>query len=158
MTVLSDALFPYQAIDAETVSVTNFSVWSKVSLPASSILLRQANELTDDIREILSKIKSFSQLGENWDSYGAAPPSKIALQNAFSFVKQIARLQITVFFTAPGPNGEILVELQEGNKSIEVTFESDGTTLYARFIGVDCAEEGRLDDHVLSELAKWILP
>jgi len=158
MTVSSESLLPYEAIEAETASVSTYLAWSVALFPNSSILLRQANELTDEAREVLSKIKSFSRLRENWDSYGAAPPSKVALQNAFSFVKQLARLQVPVFFTAPGPSGEILVELQEGNKSIEVTFETDGIGTYAKFIGIDCVEEGSLDDHVPSELAQWILP
>ena len=158
MTVSGEAVLSYEAIAAEMTSVSNYSAWSVAPFPVSSIVLRQPNELTDEAREVLSKIRSFSRLGENWDSYGAARPSKIALQNAFSFVKQLARLQVPVFFAAPGPSGEALVELQGGNKSIEVTFEPDGVASYSKFIGVDCVEEGTLDNRLVAELAQWVLP
>ncbi|MBI4640174.1 MAG: hypothetical protein HY731_05740 [Candidatus Tectomicrobia bacterium] len=101
-------------------------------------------------------MKTFLQLKENWDSYGAEPPSKIAIEHAFSFVKTLDRQGLPVFFTAPGPNGEVLVELKQNDKSVEVTFESDGTASYAKFEGVACLEEGTLTDQILPDLAAWL--
>lgn len=156
MTVLSEALSPNDALQVGTASVSNYSFWTATIRPASSTVLVHWHELSDETREILSRIRTFSQLKENWDSYGAEPPSKIALQNAFSFVKTIDRHPLPVFFAAPGPNGEILVESKEGDKSIEITFEANGNASYAKFEGIACIEEGALTDQVLPDLAAWL--
>ncbi|MER3525228.1 MAG: hypothetical protein C4326_14580 [Ignavibacteria bacterium] len=149
MTALRNALSTFEPVVTEARTVPDYSTWVAAIAPVSSTVLVRVDELTDRAREILSRIKSFSRLRENWDSYGAQQLSNVAIQNAFAFVAMADRLRLPLFFTAPGPDGEILVELQSSNKSIEITFEPDGTAFYAKFIGVDCVEEGTLEDQAL---------
>jgi len=156
MTALSEAIDPRDILNAGTSSLRNSIVWGAIFRPVSSILLVQWGELSDEAREVLSKIKSFSQLRENWDSYGAAPPSKMSLQNALSFVKSVDKQRLPIFFTAPGPNGEVLVELKHNNRSIEVMFGPDGKASYSRFDGTECVEEGVITDQILPFLTDWL--
>lgn len=156
MTALNEAFAPYEIPETETSSLHGFIEWRRMLWPVSSIVLVQLSDLSEEAREVLSKIKTFSQLRENWDSYGAEPPSKAALQNALSFVKTLDRQRLPVFFTAPGPNGEVLVELKTNHKSVEITFEPDESASYAKFEGVTCVEEDALDDRILLNLAAWL--
>jgi len=156
MTVLSETLSPYSLIEEGTAFKRNNWIIPEFIFDFTSTLIRKTDELAAETKDILEKIKSFTRLHENWDGYGAAPPSKVAAQNAYRFVKQLAKLQVPVFFTAPGPDGEILVELQDGDKSVEVTFEPDGSASYAQFLGTDCVSEDAFNDQAIDKLAQWI--
>ena len=57
--------------------------------------------------KILFEISKFLELPENWDSYGAAKPSKIAVEKAIEFIKRLATYQQYPFYIAPSPNGDI---------------------------------------------------
>ena len=157
MTALSEAVIPYEIHEWGTSVLSNYTVSQYTVRPPSSIVIVQWETLSEVARETLGKIKTFYNLRENWDSYGAEPPSKAALQNAFSFVKSVDKQRLPIFFTAPGPNGEVLVELKQGDKSIEVTFEADGTSSYAKFEGVECVDENNLSDQNLYSLTTWLL-
>lgn len=156
MTVLGEALVPFEACEISNSSLRDHIMWWPNIRPDTSIVLVHRRDLSDEAREALSKIKTFAQLRENWDSYGAEPPSNIAIQNALSFVKTLDKQRLLVFFTAPGPNGEVLVELKENDKSIETTFDNNGTALYAKFENAACVEEGSLTDQILPDLAAWL--
>ncbi len=156
MTPFSEAIISYEPQGWGTSAVSNYTVWEYAIRPASSIIIVQAETLSDVGQEILAKLKTLTNLQQNWDSYGAEPPSKIALQNALSFVKALDKRRLPIFFTAPGPNGEILVELKRGAKSIEITLDNKGGSSYAKFEGVECLEEGTLSDQILSQLSAWL--
>lgn len=156
MTVLSEAILPGDFLQPPSASVREYSFPYVGLFPHSSTILVNRDELSDDAREMLSKIRSFSSLNSSWDSYGAEPPSTVAVGNAFSFVRAIDRKREPVYFTAPGPNGEILVELKRGNRSVEITFEPDGTSTYAKFLGDDCVEENTFENQATSQLTDWL--
>lgn len=156
MTVLSEAVWPGDALQFGTASVPDYSFSPLQLFPRSSTTLVNPEELTEEAREILSKIKSFSSLKAGWDSYGAEPPSNVAIHNSLRLVKSLDRQRVAVYFTAPGPNGEVLVELKRGNKSVEVTFEPNGESTYAKFLGDDCVEEDSFGDQGSSQLIQWL--
>ncbi|MGA2623110.1 MAG: hypothetical protein ABSF91_04590 [Bacteroidota bacterium] len=156
MPALSEAIIPYDPQEWSTSAVSSYTVWQYAIRPSSSIIIVQTGVLTDGAREIVGKIKTFSDLPENWDSYGATPPSKTAVRNALSLVRSVDERRLPIFFTAPGPNGEVLVELKQGTRSIEFTFDSKGSSSYAKFEGVECLEENTLSDQNLSDLAAWL--
>lgn len=99
---------PSQEVFATSTSVnTNYNVDEKV------------------IPEI-HKLNSFLQLPDNWDSYGAQPPSKAAVERAIHFILKLVQKDQLPFFIAPSPNGDILIELRTNNVSYEFTFSKDG--------------------------------
>ena len=98
-----------------------------------------------------SKILGFRNYADNWDSYGAERPSESAIVNALSFIRAIDAHRIPVYFTAPGPNGEIVVELRKGNYEAEVYFNADNSNEVLIYEGDACISEGMLD-HLLPRI------
>lgn len=101
--------------------------------------------LSDAARTAVLKISGFRNFADNWDSYRAEKPSESAIVNAFSFIRVIDAHGISVFFTAPGPNGEIVVELRKGNYEAEVYFNADNSNEVLIYEGDTCISEGVLD-------------
>lgn len=91
------------------------------------------------------KIIGFRNFADNWDSYGAEKPSESAIVNALSFIRVIDAHGIPVYFTAPVPNGEIVVELRKGNYEAEVYFNADNSNEVLIYEGGACISEGMLD-------------
>lgn len=104
----------------------------------------------------IRKIKSFLNLEENWDSYGAAPIIEYCVRNAINFVKRLDEKYQEVYFVAPGPNGEVLVELKAEERSIEVIFDEDDVE-YAKYENGDVVDEGIYEPgDVDSQLVSWL--
>lgn len=83
--------------------------------------------LSSNAKKYISRITSFKELKKNWDSYNANPPGEKAIMNAIRFIKMMDELNIPVYFTAPGPDGEVLVEIKMDQNTVEVYFDSDGS-------------------------------
>lgn len=84
--------------------------------------------LSEEAKQIISKLNQFKVLNENWDSYGAIPPSIESVEKAIRFVKKADKNLLPFYFTAPGPNGELVIEFRKGNREAAVYFNPDGTT------------------------------
>jgi hypothetical protein len=78
--------------------------------------------------EIVKKLNKFKLLKDNWDNNDGVAPNKILIDTAIEFVNKMDKFDLTFYFTAPGPNGEILVELKNGKNTTEVYFNEDLTT------------------------------
>ena len=102
--------------------------------------------LSDAARKVVSKISGFRSLVDNWDTYGAEKPSGNAIANAVSFIRTIDAYEIPVYFSAPGTNGEIVVELRKGNYEAEVYFNADNSNEVLIYEGDTCISEGILDN------------
>ena len=102
------------------------------------------------------KLKSFLNLKENWDSYGAAPAIEHCVQNAINFIKRLDEKYQEVYFVAPGPNGEVLVELKNSERSVEIIFD-ENITEYIKYEGNDATEDiyNGMDD-IDSQLISWL--
>ncbi len=61
----------------------------------------------------------------NWDGNGAAAPSEKVLNVAINFLTSADEYDLPVYFTAPGPNGEIVLEYKNGKNTAEIFFEED---------------------------------
>jgi len=93
-----------------------------------SIVVFSYMTLTTAAKDIVSKINHFKTLKENWDSYGALPTSADAINEAISFVRMADRNLLPFYFTAPGPNGELVIEFRRGHKEAAAYFNPDNTT------------------------------
>ena len=85
-----------------------------------------------------NKLYTFLHLPDNWDSYNATKPSKIAVENANDFALRLAQRQQFPFFVAPSPNGDILIELKGNNVTLEFLFGEDGIN---RIVGLVNSKE-----------------
>lgn len=111
----------------------------------------QTPPLSNAAIKAASNILGFRNYADNWDSYGAERPSESAIVNALSFIRAIDAHRIPVYFTAPGPNGEIVVELRKGNYEAEVYFNANNSKDVLIYEGDACISEGMLD-HLLPRI------
>ena len=96
-------------------------------------------------REILRKLNQFSELGYSWDDRGAEPPSSDVINRAAAFLVTADEQGLPIYFTAPGPNGEVLLEYKKSNLSAEIYFEPLGTPEMILYTGPDQTYAGQLD-------------
>lgn len=104
-------------------------------------------------REILKKVLHYKFLVANWDGNNAVPPLYETVDKAFAFVSAADDYDLPFYFTAPGPNGEIIIEFKQGTKTAEVYFNEDHTTEMILYNG---QEQTCLDDISLSILDKHL--
>lgn len=83
--------------------------------------------LPENSRNFIGRILSFKDLPENWDGYGAVKVNENAVSNAIDFIHKIAVYDNPIYFVTPGPNGEVLVELKNEERSAEIYFNDDGS-------------------------------
>jgi len=95
---------------------------------------------------MVEELKSYFGLGENWNGEDAKPPDKDTIIRAISFVKKADIDNLMLHFVAPGPEGEILIELKREDAEAEVYFETEWTTYAHIYNGDKCIDEGELDE------------
>lgn len=115
------------------------------------------NNISEQNVNAINLIKSYSNLPINWDSYGAVSPSKIAIQKAISFILWLSEYSINVFFVAPSPNGEILVEIKEGNANLEFEFSNDIEDIICASFNGDFVSEATLNETTQISYIKWLI-
>ena len=133
-------------IDMPRISRTNILVAESPVIHALSDVAKQA----------VSKINKFSSLQANWDGYGAVVPTKNVIDAAINFIRETDKRGLAAFFVAPGPNGEILVEFQNGDRSVEMYFYVDSLADYAFFDDDELVEEQNFDENVIDKIAEFI--
>jgi hypothetical protein len=97
---------------------------------ASSIIFRTERDfncffyLNEREIKILDELE---KLQDNWDGELAIAPSYNVILKAKFIVKILQATGQKVFHVAPGPSGEIMVDLRNGHKSLELLFYPDKT-------------------------------
>jgi len=107
--------------------------------------------------DAINLIKSYSSLTNNWDSYNAIPPSNQAIQKAITFILWLSDFNIDVFFVAPSPNGEILVEIKGENSNLEFEFSKESDDSICASHHGDFVAEAELNDTTLISYIKWLI-
>jgi len=100
-------------------------------------------------------LREYKRLEDNWDGEEAKAPSKRALMAALYLVKVLQAFGQKVFHVAPGPRGEILVDLRNKNKSIELLLYEDRFK-FVRFSETERPEQGNFELNMLPGLLKWL--
>ena len=106
---------------------------------------------------IFNLLEEFSELEDNWDEDEARAPSKIALSYAKYIVQLLSSIGQPIFSTAPGPNGEIMLDIRDGSgdKSVELIFYP------SRSVAVYFPENGKpfqrdFQTENLPEILRWL--
>jgi hypothetical protein len=102
---------------------------------------------------IYNAIKDFLQLPNNWDNDNAIRPEIGAVDQALSIVEKVNFFGENVYFTSPGPNGEISIELKNGNREAElIVYENK--KVFLKFEDNNFIEQGALEN--LDEILTWL--
>ncbi|MEP0711639.1 MAG: hypothetical protein ABJ333_10985 [Algoriphagus sp.] len=106
---------------------------------------------------IFKLLEEFSELEDNWDEDEANAPSKIALSNAHFVVQLLTSIGQPIFNTAPGPTGEIMLDIRDiaNSKSVELIFyPSRSVAVYFPENGRPFQRDFQADN--LPEVLRWL--
>ncbi len=105
-------------------------------------------QLSPAARTALERVEKLKSIQPDWDGYNADAPSPVAIASAGHFISKADRDGLSVYFTAPGRGGEVLVEFKTGTgKAAEVYFEPEGGAEVLMYEDEECVKEGRLDEN-----------
>jgi hypothetical protein len=128
----------------------------KTSIPVFSILFHiEAADIPYLNEREIQLLREYKKLEDNWDGEGAKAPGKRPVTVALYLVKLLQVFGQKVFHVAPGPRGEILIDLRNNNKSIELLFYEDRFK-FVRFPEAGRPEQGDFELSMLSGLLKWL--
>lgn len=88
---------------------------------------------------ILARLDELAGLKEDWDGYGAYPPSSVALTVAAQFVDQILREPLPPPIVVPVPSGGVQLEWAAGSVEIDLEIGPDGSAVFV------CDDHGARD-------------
>jgi hypothetical protein len=98
----------------------------------------------------IAMLKSYRQLENNWDENESLAPTEQVIEDAIRFAEFLQSIGENIYQVAPGPNGEIMIELRNKEKSIEFLFYSNRTK-YVDF-STEHPTQGLLNDEILPQL------
>lgn len=121
----------------------------------NSLVIKRSNQVSFENQQEIQKVLSFRDLPADWDSYGAEPIDERAIEKAIDFIKNVDLYDQNVYFIAPGPNGEISVELQKGSKNAEFLFYPTQNN-FLQFENQELNGKGEFQGDLLKELIQWL--
>ncbi len=152
-----------------TLSTTNFHTYTPPNVPTYTVQAVKSEELfehstfmhswdcfTPALNErILRLLEEFKKLNENWDRDGALAPDSMAIRSAEMLVKQLQLTGQKVFHVAPGPQGEIMIDLRKEDRSVEILFYADKMR-YVLFPKQGSAKQSEYKSDDLPKILKWL--
>lgn len=124
--------------------------------PVSSLVLSNPTPFCTNHR-ILELLDEFELLDANWDQDEAMKPSFKAIENARFITQLLGKHGQQVYHAAPGPNGEIMLEIRNKRKSrsLELVFYNN------RSVAVKFSEEYQpqqlpFSNELLPGLLNWL--
>jgi hypothetical protein len=157
MPALIDNYTAFENITESQPRVANVRYVTEFYRPAiSSTVVTVYSEQRKNQR-ILNLLKEFSLLQDNWDKDGALAPSASALVNARLLVHLLGIQSQSIFHAAPGPNGEVMVDVRNGNnsKSLEIIFYQDRAVSVLLSDNEEPSQRA-FSFHELPGLLKWL--
>ncbi|MEB2782683.1 hypothetical protein U3A58_20005 [Algoriphagus sp. C2-6-M1] len=117
------------------------------------------NQIPQELRlnnRIFNLLEEFSDLRDNWDEDGAIAPTKNILEQVYFIVQVLTSVGQNIFTTAPGPNGEIMIDIRGvNNKSVELIFyQNRSIAVYFPENGKPTQEDFQAQD--LPAVLRWL--
>lgn len=120
-----------------------------------STIFKENGSLTLANKIEIQKIKSFSELEKNWDSYDAQEINDNVIKRAVNIVEELNSLDEDVYFTSPGPNGEIMILLKKDAKEAELIVYEE-MIKYVTFSDNQFEKQGNFTSELLPEIVEWL--
>lgn len=112
-------------------------------------ILSYIPELSMKAKEVLHKLYSFHKLKPDWDGNGSLVPTEDIIRITSNFLSDMDEYDLPVYFTAPGPNGEIVLEYKNNENTAEIFFENDHSTEMLLYKDKNQIYAGEVDKKVL---------
>ncbi|MBV6477748.1 MAG: hypothetical protein HGGPFJEG_00492 [Ignavibacteria bacterium] len=142
-------MFPnFYPTQNETISISEYYEFQ------TNVILPNKN-ISGKIK-IINQLHEFLNLNENWDSYGAQPLNKKTIEKAIEVVNVLDRNNIEVYYTAPSPSGDILLESRMRNKILEIEILVDDKITFTAYENDDVFKSGNLIESDY-DIINWFL-
>jgi hypothetical protein len=123
------------------------------------------SKVADALREIDRRMAAIGRLKEDWDSYGAGPPSQLALSKIRSLIADVtgrhlatAGIRSIPFTVAPVPDGGVQAEWRNGPRLIEVEVSPEGSFGYLLLTKQNSGSDAEEHDHVPESKLLELIP
>ena len=120
-----------------------------------STIIKESGNISHTNKFEIQKLKSFSELEKNWDSYDAEKINERAILSAIKLVIEIDSLGEEVYFSSPGPNGEVMIQLKKNMKEVEFIIYQD-KQMYVTFNNNDFEKQGEFSIELLADIILWL--
>ena len=103
----------------------------------------------------LNDIAAYRNLADNWDEDGAVAPAHQTVVAAFDLALLLTVAEQAIYHTSPGLVGEIMINLRNGDRSVEFLIYPNDKRKIVR-IGASVAPwQGPLTPETLRETLQW---
>ena len=100
-------------------------------------------------------VKVFSTLKDNWDKDGAKGISAEVVNFTLFLIDTLTEEHLLIFDAAPGHNGEIMLDIRENEKSLElITYPDKKIAVKMSSIGI--YSQSNFDESDLPQLLQWL--
>jgi hypothetical protein len=150
----------YTALECVTEThpkVVNVRYVTEIQSPVSCSIIFSFTHEKGINHRIVKLLEEYKLLQNDWDENRASAPSIVALNTSLFLTKTLEKRGQSIFHAAPGPNGEIMLDLRnnKNTKSLEIIFYED------RAVSVLFPEGGKpsqqaFDFQELPKLLKWL--
>ena len=105
--------------------------------------------------KILLLLEKCSGLTDNWDEDNAKAPTVEVINFAKYLVNVLSKAGHVIFHAAPGPNGEIMLDLRNKEKSLElIIYPHKKVAVKIPVVGTP--SQSNFDESDLSQLLQWL--
>lgn len=108
------------------------------------------------LSEIENRLRGFSELGENWDSYGAKPIDEKIVKQAFQTLLNSDLNKIKKPRAVPRKDGGINFEWDFDNCFLSIEIRNDGNYYFFFDKEKDAPDEGRFEEDNIDSIYKKI--
>lgn len=123
------------------------------------IPLVQPGEATDVLarnRQKLADIAAYRNLVDNWDEDDAIAPTHQTVVVALDIALLLIAEGQTIYHTSPGPTGEIMINLRNGDKSVEFLIYPGDRRKFVRIGSDEPPQQGSLTPDSLQGTLQWL--
>ncbi|MGV3767287.1 MAG: hypothetical protein ACO1NW_14230 [Chitinophagaceae bacterium] len=138
-------------------TLTNYNL-NQVGGHSWSITLRSndCNEGETLNGRILETLKEISSLSDNWDEEGSLAPTQNVVQIVSGLIYSMNAIGQEIYNIAPGPNREIMLDLRNGTRSLEVLIYPSKMR-FVKFSASEVPIQGEFSPNLyFTELIAWL--
>ena len=126
-----------------------------IAVNSQSLLFKDYESISHANRLEIQKVKSFSALESGWDSYDSQIISDDVIAKSVDLINELDKLDEEVYFSSPGPNGEVMIQLKKEEKEVEI-IQYAHKSKYVTFDKGVFGKQGDFSVNILPELIEWI--
>lgn len=129
---------------AATSGLYDLSTIFGIEFFQNSTVFPRSIRIEGQARDMITRLEQMRDLKDGWNAYGAEIPSPEAIKYAVKFIVDNIQYGLPYYFVAPGVNGEVMIELKEGDRTAEIYFWEDHSTELLLLENEKVALEGTL--------------